>query len=134
MVVRGQSYKCKSMKGWHLCVQWKDGTTAWERLSDLKESHTIQVAEYSLSQGISHDPYFNWWVTCVIKRQESIISSLNGIASLVVKKNIKFGIRIPQTVLEALRIDKKNGNHLWRYVISKWINAIMIEFKLLDEG
>jgi hypothetical protein len=23
-------------KGWHLCVEWKDGTTSWERLADLK--------------------------------------------------------------------------------------------------
>jgi hypothetical protein len=26
----------KTMKGWHLCVEWKDGTTSWERLADLK--------------------------------------------------------------------------------------------------
>jgi hypothetical protein len=23
-------------KGWHLCVDWKDGNTSWERLADLK--------------------------------------------------------------------------------------------------
>ena len=46
VVVRGRSSKLKTTKGWHLCVQWKDGTTTWERLSELKESHTIQVAEY----------------------------------------------------------------------------------------
>jgi hypothetical protein len=22
----------KKNKGWHLCVEWKDGTTSWERL------------------------------------------------------------------------------------------------------
>jgi hypothetical protein len=26
----------KTTKGWHLCVEWKDGTTSWERLADLK--------------------------------------------------------------------------------------------------
>ena len=26
LVVRGQSSKRKTKKGWHLCVQWKDGT------------------------------------------------------------------------------------------------------------
>jgi hypothetical protein len=25
----------KTTKGWHLCVEWKDGTTSWERLADL---------------------------------------------------------------------------------------------------
>jgi transcription initiation factor TFIIIB Brf1 subunit/transcription initiation factor TFIIB len=23
-------------KGWNLCVEWKDGTTSWERMEDLK--------------------------------------------------------------------------------------------------
>jgi hypothetical protein len=26
----------KTTKGWHLCVEWKNGTTSWERLADLK--------------------------------------------------------------------------------------------------
>jgi hypothetical protein len=34
----------KTTKGWHLCVEWKDGTTSWERLSDLKESNPVEVA------------------------------------------------------------------------------------------
>jgi hypothetical protein len=32
-------------KGWHLCVEWKDGTTSWESLADIKESNPIEVAE-----------------------------------------------------------------------------------------
>jgi hypothetical protein len=26
----------KTTKGWHLCVEWKDGTTSWERFPELK--------------------------------------------------------------------------------------------------
>jgi hypothetical protein len=26
----------KTTKGWNLCVEWKDDTTSWERLSDIK--------------------------------------------------------------------------------------------------
>jgi hypothetical protein len=26
----------KTTKGWHLFVEWKDGTTSWERLAGLK--------------------------------------------------------------------------------------------------
>ena len=52
----------------------------------------------------------------------------------MIKKNIKFGIRVPQTVIEMLGLDKKNGNHMWRYGIAKEINAVMIAFKILDEG
>jgi hypothetical protein len=31
----------KTTKGWHLCVESKDGTTNWERLADLKESNPV---------------------------------------------------------------------------------------------
>jgi hypothetical protein len=33
----------KTMKGWYLCVEWKDGTASWERLADQKESNPIEV-------------------------------------------------------------------------------------------
>jgi hypothetical protein len=32
----------KTIKGWHLCVEWKDGTTSWERLVDMKESNPLK--------------------------------------------------------------------------------------------
>ena len=70
----------------------------------------------------------------MLKKQEAIISDIKITASWLIEKNIKFGIRVPQTVTEALRLEKNNGNHMWRDVITKDINAVMIELKLLDEG
>jgi hypothetical protein len=32
----------KTTKGWHLCVECKDGTTSWERLADLKEATQLK--------------------------------------------------------------------------------------------
>jgi hypothetical protein len=32
-------------RGWSLLGQWKDGSTSWEQLKDLKESNPIEVAE-----------------------------------------------------------------------------------------
>ena len=46
VAVRGRSSKLKTTKGWHLCVQWKDGKATWERLSYIKEYHPIQVEDY----------------------------------------------------------------------------------------
>jgi hypothetical protein len=37
----------KTTKGWNLCGEWKDGTTSWERLADLKESNPVEVADYA---------------------------------------------------------------------------------------
>ena len=28
-------------KGWKICVEWRDGSTTWERLADLKEAYPI---------------------------------------------------------------------------------------------
>ena len=70
----------------------------------------------------------------MLKKREAIISAIKGTSSWAIKKNIKFGIRIPQTVIEALRLDKNNGNNLWRYGIAKEINAFMIALKIIDEG
>ena len=40
-IIKGRKYLRKTTKGWHMCVNWRDGTSTWERLSDLKESNSI---------------------------------------------------------------------------------------------
>jgi len=37
-------------------VKWKDESTSWETLADLKESFPIQVAEYAVCQSIDNEP------------------------------------------------------------------------------
>jgi hypothetical protein len=34
----------KTIIGWYSCVEWKDGTTSWERLADINESNPVEVA------------------------------------------------------------------------------------------
>ena len=48
----------------------------------------------------------------------------------------KYGVWIPRNVKEALEVDKKNGNNLWREAIVKEISALwdMKVFKLLGKG
>ena len=45
-----------------------------EKLSDLKESHLIETAEYAISQNLQGEPMFNWRVLYFIKKRERIIS------------------------------------------------------------
>ena len=54
-------------KGRKLCVQWKDSSTSWEFLENLKESNPVEVAEYAVSVGILVEPAFTWWVKPVLK-------------------------------------------------------------------
>ena len=32
----GRSFMRQTTAGWQLCIQWKDGSTSWDKLSDLK--------------------------------------------------------------------------------------------------
>jgi hypothetical protein len=60
-------------KGWHLCVECKDGTTSWERLADLKESNPVEVAEYAATKNLHDEPAFAWWVSHVLKKRNRTI-------------------------------------------------------------
>ena len=60
VTVSGKSYKQKTTRGWQLYIEWKDKSTSWERLSDMKESYTVEAAEYAEAVGISDEPAFSW--------------------------------------------------------------------------
>ena len=50
IVVNARNSLCRSIVGWQFCCWWKDGSTSWEKLSNMKESHPINTAEYASSQ------------------------------------------------------------------------------------
>ena len=80
----GKRYK-RTTKGWEILAQWKDGSTSWEALKDMKEPYPVQVAEYAHQRRISKEPTFIWWVPHVLKKRERIISKKNrniGIARI----------------------------------------------------
>ena len=54
----GRSYMRRTTAGWELCVLWKDGSTTWENLSEMKESYPIECAKYAVSQILQDDPAF----------------------------------------------------------------------------
>ena len=85
--LRGRKHRKKTTKGWKLCVEWKDGTTTWVRLADLKESNPVEVAECAVARGIDEEPAFVWWVPCTLKRRERIIKAVN---SRYLKRTHKF--------------------------------------------
>eukprot|EP00978_Attheya_sp_CCMP212_P030384 scaffold111497_cov63-Attheya_sp.AAC.2 len=45
---RGLTQNVRTTKGWEICVQWKDGSTDWIALKDLKESYPVELAEYAI--------------------------------------------------------------------------------------
>ena len=47
---------------------------------------------------------------------------------------MKFGIEIPQNVIEAQELDAKNGNTYWQDAIKKEYNNVKVAFKLLEDN
>jgi hypothetical protein len=130
----GHTYLSCSTVGWQLCCQWKDGSTSWESLADLKESHPIETAEYAVTKGLGHEPAFNWWVSHVLKKRDQIISLVRRKTIRYLKRTHKFGIEIPKTVKKALALDRKNGNTLWVDAIAKEMREVRIDFNILPDG
>ena len=118
VTLNGKNYKQKTTRGWQLCLEWKEKSTSWERLSDMKESYPVEVAEYVEAMGISDEPAFSWWTTHVLKKRQRIIAAVNKRSH---KMTHKFGIKVPKTVEEALALHKENGNDLQWKAIQKEI-------------
>ena len=52
----GLARKKRTTRGWELCVQWKDRSTDWIALKDLKDSYPIELAEYAANNGLTEEP------------------------------------------------------------------------------
>ena len=108
----------KITAGWQISCQWKDSCTSWEKLSELKESYPVQIAEFAVVQGIDHEPAFNWWVKHMLKKRNKINVSIRKQQTRYLKRSYEFGIDLPKTVEEALALKAKNGNTLWGDALS----------------
>lgn len=106
-------------KGWEVCVLWKDKSTTWHKLKDIKDSYPVELAEYAHENKVSHKPAFAWWVPHTLKKRDLIISKVK---SKYWVRTHKYGIRIPKSVKEAIEIDRENGD-------SQWWDALMLEMK-----
>jgi hypothetical protein len=130
----GRTYMKRSTIGWQVCCQWKDGSTSCENLAELKDSHPLETAEYAVTQGVDHNPAFNWWVPHVLKKRDRIISLVSKWTTRYLKRTHKFGIEVPKTVKEALALDSKNGTTLWADAIAKEKKEVCIAFNILSDG
>jgi hypothetical protein len=119
----------RTTQGWQLCVQWRDGSTSWETLANLKSSHPLQLAEYAIQKGIDAEPAFCWWVPQAIHAKKRIV---RAVKTRYLKRNQKFRINIPRTIEEALRIDKEMNTTYWADAIEKEMRNNRIAFQFLE--
>ena len=129
-IINGNTKRKKmTTRGWEICVTWKDGSTDWIALKDIKDSYPVELAEYAINNKIDDEPAFAWWVPYTIKKRISIIAKIK---SKYWQRTHKYGIRIPKSVNEALQIDKEEGNNLWRDSIAEEMKKIKQAFRKYD--
>jgi hypothetical protein len=119
----------KTTKGWHLCAEWKDGTISWERLSDLKESNPVEVSEYAAAKILLDTPAFVWWAPHVLKKRTIII---DVVTTHYHKRTHKFGIEVPKSWDDCVRLDKENDNTIWQNTVRREMKNFRIAFKILN--
>ena len=112
----GTKRRREMTKGWELLVEWKDGSRIWVALKDMKESFPVQVSEYAVASRIAMESALAWWTPTVLRRRNRIVAKIK---SKYWVWTHKFGIRIPKSVEEAVKLDKANGDTLWWDAICK---------------
>ena len=125
----GTKHRRETTKGWELLIEWKDGSTNWVSLKDIRESYPVQVAEFALATHISMEPTFAWWVPFVLKKRNRILAKVKSKYWL---RTHKFGIGIPKSVEEAKKIDEQNGNTLWWDTICKEMKNVRPAFEVFE--
>ena len=126
---KGTRVNRRTTKGWELCVEWRDGSTDWIALKDLKQSYPVELARYATINNLDKQPAFAWWVPWTIKKGTRIAAKLK---SKYWQRTHKYGIRLPKSVEEAYKIDKENNNTLWRDAIEQEMKKIREAFSLYD--
>ena len=85
-----------------------------DSIDTMKESNLIETAEFAVANKIHTEPAFAWWVPFMIKKRNRISAKVKSKYWLCTHK---FGIRVPKSVEEALRLDKENrDNLLWESI------------------
>ena len=115
--------------GWEVLVRWKDDSTTWIALKDMKESYPVQLAEYAVQARLAEEPAFAWWVPHTLRKRNRIIGKVK---TKYWVRTHKFGIKIPKTVAEARQFDAENGNTLWWDAILKEMKNVRPAFEVWE--
>ena len=114
-----------------MLVAWADDLEMWIPIKDLKESHPVEVAEFTKARGIADEAVFMWWVPYTLRKRVVILSKVKA---RIRKTTQKYGIEIPMSIKNAYEINMKNNNDFWRKAIDKEMTNVGVVFQVLDEG
>ena len=121
----------RTSKGWRQLVEWKDGSSSWIPLTDLKDAYPVQVADYAIANNLTAEPAFRWWVPFVLKKREQI---LKKVKTKYWSTLHKYGLELPKSISHTLDIDRRSGTDFWRKAIEKEIRNVFPAFDMMDDN
>jgi hypothetical protein len=65
----------------------------------------------------------------VLKKLDRIIAT---VTKRYHKRTHKFGIQVPKTLDESVKLDEENGNTIWQHTIRKKMNNVCVAFKVMN--
>ena len=120
--------RCREIKkGWEIGIQWKNVSSNWNQIKDVKESYPVQLAEYGTENKILVEPEFAWWINHVLRKQYRIILKTY---SKYCQKTNKYGVLIPKTVKQSIQLYKENGDTRWWDTILQEMKNVGPEFEV----
>jgi hypothetical protein len=117
--------------GWDVEVELEDGSTNFLPMKEVKESNPVELAEYAISAGIANEPAFAWWCRHVLRKRDRLIKKVK---TRYWKRTHKFGIELPKSVAEALKVDEVTGTTFWRDAIDKEMRNVTCAFEFRDDN
>ena len=126
----GQKQLRKTMARWDLLVCWKDESESWVKLSDMKESHPVEMAEFAKEKGNTRGASI-LLVGTLYPTQKRCDCGAMGVR--LRKTTHKYGVKILKDVHHTWELDKRNGNTMWMDVLAKEMFNVGIVFEVLEE-
>jgi Reverse transcriptase (RNA-dependent DNA polymerase) len=114
-------------------VQWLGGDKSWVKMSDLRLHDPLLVLRYGLRHQITRKPGWEW--------VENFVNSDGELSQIIhaykVSKEIsyKFGVQVPNSTQDALRLDSATEEKLWHKAIEAELQQIndYQTFRVLEE-
>jgi hypothetical protein len=126
----GQPRKKTTTRGWQFLLSWKDRTSSWVWLKDIKDSFRVQVVDYAKGNGLMDEPASALWCPYVLRKCKCILAKVK---TKYWRQTHTFGIRLPKTVAEAYKYDKEDNMDFWRKSVEKEMKNVWIAFKFNDD-
>jgi hypothetical protein len=66
----GVNPRKETRHGWELLIEWRDGSSDWVSLKDLKDSYLVELAMYAQERKADDEPAFACWVPNVLRNKQ----------------------------------------------------------------